>query len=953
MREQPPLSPKDLTQLIDSLYSRDSQRRSHLFAVLGTGEATLLATKAGEFQVVPVRSEIELRQALPPIEGGKDTVRRVFLVPWDTLPLDISGRFAGRGRVQTLPRISLLRTRLNIAEADPQISESKLADFLLKTPHRPLGLVGRATTDDLWLAWLETTWGTPRDLNLPGMLAWAASDRHGASFTAALDTPDAAGVREELRALLERRLGTLGPLLWSAWERGVGGTLLAFAVLVEALEGVDKPIATMFIGQIAKLPLGTVESATIAEVREQLRGRVALALSALEVDGANTVLMVLREAERLISDNQRETIGPLLYGSPRLETSWQLRLDRLGEAMLNLLDQSGKPEDKLQALQALRERLQAVKRHKRCSKEDALAVARQAEMAARLAAWLIDRRDLRLSEGPSAHAPVESLGRWYTEEGGYIDLARRAARPAATQPTGFGQAVKTVLERADEARRVLDLRFARALVEWYSAGRPGSEVLPIDRAVDRFVVDFLKKDERRLLVLLLDGMAWAQTVELLASLAEQTTPWAPIAWMTNRVGGAFPPIIAGAPSLTDVSRSAFFAGKPMTPGKKHRTGDDPKRWQMHAGLARLLPTAQVPRLYLGAESHQTDGTLKPALREQIERSDERVIALVLNVIDESLKVDPQQEHTWRVDSIRSLPALLYAARMSGRAVLLASDHGHVVSDRLEKPKKTRRSGGSRWRPLDSSGFDPSFEVALSSPNVWKGRGDDGIVLLADDQHSYSSRRDWGAHGGATLAEVIAPLLMIGWEGMDRELKDDDAEQTYSLRSCVVPAWWRLDIVKTAKTKTRTKRSKRSQSTPTNQVTLAGIATPSPQPSDQTTPIATAQAAATAPQSPSAPLSATTKALAKSADFKALASGSKYHDPVLHAVDYLLSRQGLAPIEAFADALGIKRWRVQQTITRYTEFLNIDGEPVLHYDHKAGQVGLDCERLAMVFDIQVP
>ena len=961
MSELPELQPGDLGNLVDSLFAGDAaKRRSHLVAVLGTGAPGLVRTHVGEFAVVPVRSELELRRQLPPLDldpAEALEIRQVYLVPWDELPLDISGRFAGHGRVLTLPRVSLLRARLGVEEVDTSVLESRLADYLLRrAPRIRLPGMGRLTEALLWQGWLASEWRTPADLNVPEMLVWAASDGRGPQFAAAMAARDAEGVRDELMRLLSRQLGALGPILWRAWERGEGRELLAFAVICEALAGSEAPEVRTWLELVGKTPLGTSVPQVLGEASDQLRGRVALALGKLEETDEVAVADVLRRAEALVQSNSPERIRPHMIGSPRLETSWNLRLAAVGGALLDLL----KRRDAA-AMSEVGERLRTLAAHERIKKQDAAALARQAEMAARLAAWLIDRSDRRLAESPSSHAPVESLARWYTEEGGYIDRARRAARPAAVRPDRFGEAVKAVLKEADEARRELDVRFARALVDWYRAGRPDAQVLPIDRAVDRFVVDFLKSAApRRMMVLLLDGMAWAQAVELLESLGERATPWAPIAWMARRVGdGPFPPVLAGVPTVTDVSRAAFFAGKPMPAGKDHRTTDDPDRWAKHSGLKRLLPGAQGPRLFLGAEGHLRDGSLAPAVRELIERKDERVVALVLNAIDESLKTDPQQEHTWNVESIRSLAHLLDAARASGRVVVLASDHGHVAGDQLHRPAKVNREDSSRWRHLDAAGFDPNHEVAFSGDNVWHDRGKQGVVLLADDQHSYSSRRTWGAHGGATLAEVVAPLLVIGWDGMDREMPEDDAARVYALRHVHRPSWWHLDIrppddADARRGKARPTRTKRPAPESDASLLLPGLLPPEPPKAPEPPPPETA-APPSAPEPrvvDSAPaLSPLIQKLAKNGDFKALAGASKYHDQVLQAVDYLARRQGVAPTGAFADALGIPGWRVTQTIARYTELLNLDGEPILLIDLRAQQVRLDIVRLTTVFGLE--
>ena len=52
-----------------------------LVAFYGTGKAERVrTTAAGEFDVVPVRSELELRESLPPLQDAE--ARMAFLVPW-------------------------------------------------------------------------------------------------------------------------------------------------------------------------------------------------------------------------------------------------------------------------------------------------------------------------------------------------------------------------------------------------------------------------------------------------------------------------------------------------------------------------------------------------------------------------------------------------------------------------------------------------------------------------------------------------------------------------------------------------------------------------------------------------------------------------------------------------------------------------------------------------------
>ena len=72
----------------------------------------------------------------------------------------------------------------------------------------------------------------------------------------------------------------------------------------------------------------------------------------------------------------------------------------------------------------------------------------------------------------------------------------------------------------------------------------------------------------------------AQAVEILAGLERETVAWGPLAWHAlskHRIGdvgdGTYPAVLANFPTMTEISRSAFFAGKPMTVGKAHKSGE--------------------------------------------------------------------------------------------------------------------------------------------------------------------------------------------------------------------------------------------------------------------------------------------------------------------------------------------------------------------------------------------
>jgi hypothetical protein len=144
-----------------------------------------------------------------------------------------------------------------------------------------------------------------------------------------------------------------------------------------------------------------------------------------------------------------------------------------------------------------------------------------------------------------------------------------------------------------------------------------------------------------------------------------------------------------------------------------------------------------------------------------------VVAVVLNTVGDSLAKGRQAiDPAWTPDEVSGLRQLLERAVIGGRLVILTSDHGHM----LEHGSRLRASpGGSRWRRADT-GAPEADEVVVSGPRVLVPEG--RAVLAATEDLRYGTRAH-GYHGGATLAEVSAPLIVLlppgveapaGWHG---------------------------------------------------------------------------------------------------------------------------------------------------------------------------------------------
>lgn len=942
----PKLEARDIRTQLEDVFASGKPQPHHLLAIYGRGDAGLVeAGSAGAFKVIPVASELELRRALPRRHDSED--RTVFLVGWPDaeLPSDIAGRFAKRGRIVRIGPDVRLRQLFGGAEVTNEVIASPLGRYLAAQDDRPVLSVGggRVSPHVAWSAWLSHAFhvDVSGGLGLDSLLVWAARNGRGASFTAAMQRPEAVGVRAALLEHLGRPdvLGPAGPLVWRAWETERGSQLLQLAILLEALWQEGKPAdatVEVWLGTVCEQSLGFDPTRDPVAV-EALRLAVPGALRLLRHATPERVPQLLRDAEAWVTHDK---IRAWLERSKLLPIAWQLRLQRLGR---HLREAAARPaaEHVEQAVKLL----DALASHDQFMDDAHTRDYERAAMACRLLSFLATRSDQRLTITAAPESAAEAYGRWYAEDGGYIDWARRWAR-GATPDTDFGRGIAAVLARVDQIRTELDRAFARALPAWLEVKRSARHLLPIEQAAARTVIPFLegrggpqgRAEPRRLLVLLMDGMAWSQAVELLASLGESSRPWSPIAFNQQVMERATMhlPVVAMMPSITEVSRVAFFDGKAPASGKPHRTTEDSRRWRERKDIGRFFAGADAPQLLLKGDGFGRDGSAAPEALTLVRDASQPVVAIVINAIDDHLKSGTQEDRDWTVARIAALRDLLEAARDAGRAVLLASDHGHVPGDRLTEHAGRVKDGGARWRPwLGPNDPVAEHELAIPGEHAWTPKGAQGVVCLVDDTRSYNAQQHAGEHGGASLAELLAPAVFIGWDGMNEGLA---AHRDPALQLCPEdkPPWWIFDVVvpDAAEEPSPTGRKPRKPKpavVPEGQLHL--LAAPIPPPPSQV------------------PASIRDKVdqLRKRSVFQQLTSTEERREEVLKAVQVLLERKGVASQDAFATAMSKPPFRVPGLVSTLSEVLNVDGTPVLRYDPTAKQVHLNEAQLWQCFD----
>ena len=421
MTAAPRLSRGDICEQLERLFRNDRGHR-HLVAFHGSGDEQVVDTaNAGRFDVRPVRSELELRERMPALDD--EDARVAFLVPWATeIPIDLSGRFARSGKVHAIGIEERLRTKFAVTEVFEGARTSRLAAFILATDAPDMRVPGgRLTRAAMWNAWLATAWGVDIDggIGRDTLLGWAAIDAKGAQFTEAMGAAVANGVRDELIAYLAEQLGVAGPVIWQAWEAGRGRRVLAYAVLFATLARSAHQGVVMWVRVRPWQELGVPEAVDRVAVARALGDCAEGALRFVERrTDASVPRVIAREADALVDAPE---VQEELASDRRLPSAWRARLDALGSHAQRRL--AAEPSG--DRLSRSAERLEALRTHAMFREEGEKTTIERGEMAARLGAWLVARPEQKLEGPPTDHADAELLGRWYAEEGGYVDWARR------------------------------------------------------------------------------------------------------------------------------------------------------------------------------------------------------------------------------------------------------------------------------------------------------------------------------------------------------------------------------------------------------------------------------------------------------------------------------------------------------------------------------------------------
>lgn len=881
-----PVSPRQLASQLRAIVEREPDLCAVAFHVRGgwAGEHALQIDDH-RFEVRYCESALAVRECLLRAEADSRPV--VIMTPLgdSELGLDVCARLY-RQRVLRIDRWELVRQAFQAQEIDPRLPlEGWLAEALLEAvpqggfPPVPSGWLDE---DTVWRYLFAHYLGV--DLARPdaqAILDWSLSRERVAAFER-LDPAVRAGLGWRLAA----GLGRLGEALVAAMKAGNGARLLATGLAAEVLfDGERRPGAEL-LQAAARLEPYLGGAALEPQVGRAWSEAAQSVFVRLPPDAARERA---REAENLLAELR---VPAAAKRSRLLPAGFEQALGDFAAALDQALEAGGSPAAAESALQRVLEHHEGRAHPVRI---EAL------QMAMRLA------RYLAAPVPEPADADLAGLARRQAAEGGFVDWARRYLLGGDAHER-LAAAFATLIERARVRREQENRAFATRFAEWSRRPGPRLGLIGIEQVLARFVEPLAQRVS--VAVIVVDGMDWGVARELEQDLRERGWErWAPSAEERDSA------VVGIVPSVTEFARASLLSGTVC----RGASTAEKRNFAAHQGLLGASRGGRAPKLFHKGElSEGGTAGLSSQAREALADPDQRIVGIVLNAVDDHLAKSDQLRLQWAVSAVSPLEAILYAARVAGRAVVLASDHGHVL-----EYWGTALAGGSeeRWRSAESEPAEQ--ELVIEGPRVRAACGIERVIVPWSERVRYVTRKT-GYHGGASVQEVVVPLLVFASEG--------DVLEGWLPVAREYPAWWHGEKPAFA----------------------AGPAVEAP-------PARFARRPQLAPEVVQPGLFE--EAAEKPGWLDALLASPVYHRqrqmggrlapadalvrPVLDALD---KRGDRAPLSVIAEALQQPEFRARGIVTGMQRLLNVDGYQVLTINEATGTVTLDRALLRTQFQL---
>jgi hypothetical protein len=700
-----------------------------------------------EYRVRYCGSELAMREALM---NGDDGGGLVIVTQLDesTLGQDLVARFARR-RLHSIEGWTILKDVFQAREIDPSLLRKPwLADAVLEMlPAEGIPPVPTGVLDS------ETVWGLVlrRHLNLRSsrpdemdLLRWSM-DAAGVARYAALSEEMRTAARDWITECVGKTaLGVLACI-----DAGFGPDAFPVGLAMTVVSaGANEAGLRASAARLERFLGGAPLQPAVVMAWADAAGRLFDQLDA--TGGEQQLLNAVDRSDQILREIRAV---PFAFLSDYSRLGFDLRLEAFGQALMASLEA---PESEIPA--DLLQKANAVKAHRWASRSPARVS--QVEMAIRLVGWLA--AGPRASQEPTIES-FEDLAIAYARDGGFLDWARQTlffGDPVQTLSAAYGR----LCEIATLRRESQSERFGRRLVDWMAAGCTVRTTILIEDVLKSVVAPLARLAP--VLLVVVDGMSFAVFRELLDDVL--THGWLEL---TKAGESTSRPVIAALPSITEVCRRSLLAGRLMS-----GTGEDEKQaFASNAELLQACKSGGSPILFQKSDLADPGGaSLALEVRKEIASPKRRVVAAIVNAVDDHLLKGEQVAIPWTLSHVPLLNQLLGAAMDSGRLVVLTSDHGHVLDhDTTYRPTNL----GERYRGDDGT-LHPD-EVKISGTRVVLPPVGT-LIAPWSERVRYGGKRN-GYHGGASPQECVVPLAVLGLQTLIPE--------GYKPAALYRPSWW--------------------------------------------------------------------------------------------------------------------------------------------------------------------
>jgi len=695
-------------------------------------QGTTVDVNATSWPVATCSSPLAVRDAMRRHAGAATPVVLLYAGNGGELGTDVLARCAKR-RAISHDLWQTVLTLFRAAHIDPRLAAHRwLAELLVRfLPTEGYAPVRSTVLDQdrAWQEMLRVVLGfdtyPPSALDL---LRWAVDAQGRERFGTLEDLARHATVQH-----LRDCLGSLVDFVFAAIEAGSADGLIAIALLCEVLE--DTTAAT------------EAERAKVAARLEVLFGGLALSadtsrqLALAGNEWFERMPEALRQGqipryESLVAQLKAESLAVHgRYGAAALAEKIKAFAAALNA--LNLSEATG--------------RLERLRGHRGPVLDNRTGL--RCQMALRLVSWLTRTTD-------TYPTSLKGLAHQYRHEMAWVDWARTLlleGDDSAELASAFAQLLEKTFIRRDEFDRL----FAASL----SVDQPDGRVLiPIEEALERCLAPAAVAG--RILLIVVDGMSIPVFLELHHSLIDQ-------GWVQcQRRGGEVSTLLAMLPSTTEASRASLFCGKVCT----GTAATERAAFGAFPALVAASVAGKPPLLFHKRDLLDGSGvSLSDDLRAALSDTRQRVVAVVINAVDDHLMKSDQLRLRWNLAQFKGLDALLAEARSSERTLLFTSDHGHVLDQdavmRVSSPN-------ARWREPNLESYPG--EIILQGPRIKAATGLDKVVLAWHGKLRYATKRN-GYHGGCSPAEALVPMVAYRYGAK--------AAEGWYRRSEDAPEWW--------------------------------------------------------------------------------------------------------------------------------------------------------------------